>query len=170
MRSILDACPADQQKQTMMFSATWPEEVQDLASDFLGDFTFMKIGSIDLQVRVPLSLSRPWFIIFLQANKNIEQEVVVTTVDYKMEQFMADMEERMKTRKVLVFAERKSTVDRLERFLRNRRIRSMGIHGDKTQRTRTETIQKFKVSSYFPALSITTLLCLTLARRTVAVT
>ena len=95
---------------------------------------------------------------------------MVTTVDYKMEQFMADMEERMKTRKVLVFAERKSTVDRLERFLRNRRIRSMGIHGDKTQRTRTETIQKFKVSSYFPALSISTLLCLTLARRTVAVT
>ena len=43
----------------MMFSATWPEEVQDLASDFLGDFTFMKIGSIDLQVRVSLSPSRP---------------------------------------------------------------------------------------------------------------
>ena len=59
MRSILDACPSDRQKQTMMFSATWPEEVQDLASDFLGDFTFMKIGSIDLQVKVSLSPSRP---------------------------------------------------------------------------------------------------------------
>ena len=128
VRSVLDA--VGEERQTMMFSATWPEEVQDLASEFLGDFTFMKIGSVDLC-----------------ANKNIEQEVEVTTRDYKQEQFLIDMSEKMKNKKVLVFTERKATVDRLERMLRNRRVRAMGIHGDKSQRMRSETLQRFKEGS-----------------------
>merc|ERR1712107_210647 len=118
------------ERQTMMFSATWPEEVQGLASEFLGDYTFMKIGSVDLC-----------------ANKNIDQEVSVTTKDYKMEQFLIDMEEKLNRKKVLVFTERKSTVDRLERMLKNRRIRAMGIHGDKSQRMRSETLQRLKDGS-----------------------
>merc|ERR1711874_149431 len=119
-----------EERQTMMFSATWPEEVQELASEFLGEFTFMKIGSVDLC-----------------ANKNIEQQVEVTTKDYKQEQFLIDMGEKLKGKKVLVFTERKATVDRLERLLRNRRIRAMGIHGDKSQRMRSETLQRFKDGS-----------------------
>ena len=130
VRSVLEAVSED--RQTLMFSATWPEEVQDLASEFLGDYTFMKIGSVDLC-----------------ANKDIHQEVVVTTQDYKMEQFLMDMEEKMAVgkKKVLVFTERKATVDRLERMLRNRRVRAMGIHGDKSQRARSETLQRFKDGS-----------------------
>merc|ERR1719221_1683581 len=50
-------------------------------------------------------------------------------------------------KKVLVFTERKATVDRLERMLRNRRVRAMGIHGDKSQRMRSETLQRFKEGS-----------------------
>merc|ERR1711988_1541286 len=58
-----------------------------------------------------------------------------------------DMEQKLKNKKVLVFTERKATVDRLERLLRNRRIRAMGIHGDKSQRMRSETLQRFKEGS-----------------------
>merc|ERR1719225_2056843 len=60
-----------------------------------------------------------------------------------------DMEEKMAVgkKKVLVFTERKATVDRLERMLRNRRVRAMGIHGDKSQRARSETLQRFKDGS-----------------------
>ena len=125
VRSVMEAI--SEERQTMMFSATWPDEVQDLASEFLGEYTFMKIGSVDLC-----------------ANKNIHQIVNVTTKDYKTEQFLIDMEESLKNKKVLVFTERKATVDRLERLLRNRRVRAMGIHGDKSQRMRSETLQRFK--------------------------
>merc|ERR1719347_2095208 len=117
VRSVLQAI--NEEKQTLMFSATWPEEVQDLASEFLEEYTFMNIGSVELS-----------------ANKNIHQEVVVTTKDYK--------EEKMADKKVLVFTERKATVDRLERYMRNRRMRAMGIHGDKSQLARTNTIQRFR--------------------------
>merc|ERR1712025_466930 len=96
VRSILQAI--NEEKQTLMFSATWPEEVQDLASEFLDKYTFMNIGSVELS---------------------------------------AD-------KKVLVFTERKATVDRLERYMRNRRMKAMGIHGDKSQLARTNTIQRFR--------------------------
>jgi len=125
VRSVLQAI--NEEKQTLMFSATWPEEVQDLASEFLDKYTFMNIGSVELS-----------------ANKNIQQEVVVTTKDYKQENFLNDMEEKMADKKVLVFTERKATVDRLERYMRNRRMKAMGIHGDKSQLARTNTIQRFR--------------------------
>merc|ERR1712025_1364187 len=125
VRSVLQAIR--EEKQTLMFSATWPEEVQDLASEFLEEYTFMNIGSVELS-----------------ANKNIHQEVVVTTKDYKQENFLNDMEEKMADKKVLVFTERKATVDRLERYMRNRRMRAMGIHGDKSQLARSNTIQRFR--------------------------
>ena len=128
VRSVMEA--SSPERQTMMFSATWPDEVKDLAQEFLGNFTFMKIGSEELC-----------------ANKNIHQEVVVTTKDYKMEQFLIDMEEKLSRKKVLVFTERKATVDRLERLLRNRRVRAMGIHGDKSQAARSETLKRFKDGS-----------------------
>jgi len=128
VRSVMEA--ASPERQTMMFSATWPDEVKDLAQEFLGNFTFMKIGSEELC-----------------ANKNIHQEVIVTTKDYKMEQFLIDMEEKLSRKKVLVFTERKATVDRLERLLRNRRVRAMGIHGDKSQVARGETLKRFKDGS-----------------------
>jgi len=128
VRSVLEHVRTE--RQTMMFSATWPEEVKELAKDFLDDFTFMNIGSVELS-----------------ANKNISQTVVVCPRDYKQENFLTDMAEKLSGKKVLVFTERKATVDRLERVLRNKRVRAMGIHGDKSQRQRSETIQRFKDGS-----------------------
>jgi len=128
VRSVLEQLKSE--RQTMMFSATWPEEVQDLAREFLGEYTFMNIGSVELS-----------------ANKNITQSVVVCPRDYKQENFLNDMSGEMAGKKVLVFTERKATVDRIERMLRNTSTRAMGIHGDKSQRQRSETIQRFKDGS-----------------------
>ena len=83
----------------------------------------------------------------LSANKNITQKVIVCPKDYKQEAFLGDLEADMQGKKVLVFTERKMTVDRLERLLRNRRVPAMGIHGDKTQAQRDNTIRRFKDGS-----------------------
>ena len=89
-----------EERQMLMFSATWPEEVKELAQDFLGDSTFMQIGTAELS-----------------ANKNIVQEVEVCDDSYKMEAFLNKMRD-IGDEKTLVFTERKATVDRLERLLR----------------------------------------------------
>ena len=39
-----------EERHMLMFSTTRPEEVKELEQDFLGDFTFMQIGSAELSV------------------------------------------------------------------------------------------------------------------------
>ena len=77
----------------------------------------------------------------LSANRNVHQIVDVVEPDYKMERFFEHLE-KVGRAKTLVFAERKSTVDRLERMLRNKRIRAMAIHGDKSQLQRSTVMKK----------------------------
>ena len=38
--------PPKTERQTLMFSATFPEEIQKLASDFLNDYIFVTVGRV----------------------------------------------------------------------------------------------------------------------------
>lgn len=40
--------PLQPDRQTLMWSATWPKEVRALAEDFLQDYVQINIGSLDL--------------------------------------------------------------------------------------------------------------------------
>lgn len=42
-------------RQTLMFSATWPREVQKLAQEYLKDFIQVTIGSLDLTANVNIT-------------------------------------------------------------------------------------------------------------------
>uniref|UniRef100_A0A1I8AFQ6 Helicase ATP-binding domain-containing protein n=1 Tax=Steinernema glaseri TaxID=37863 RepID=A0A1I8AFQ6_9BILA len=46
MRAILGQVRPD--RQTLMFSATWPKEVRALARDFQKDAAFLNVGSMEL--------------------------------------------------------------------------------------------------------------------------
>jgi len=124
IRSILEK--TKKEKQVLMFSATWPDDVKELAEDFLEEYTFLNIGSIELS-----------------ANKNIKQELLFCDQNDKMTTFLEKLDE-LGDAKMLIFAETKRSVDFLERAIRKRRINAMGIHGDKSQIQRSSTIQKFK--------------------------
>jgi ATP-dependent RNA helicase DDX5/DBP2 len=124
IRSILQKTKGE--KQVLMFSATWPDDVKELAEDFLGEYTFLNIGSIELS-----------------ANKNIKQEIIFCDQIDKMQTFL-DKIDSLGDTKMLIFAETKRSVDFLERALRKRNIQAQGIHGDKSQIQRSSVIQKFK--------------------------
>ena len=38
--------PSKSERQTLMFSATFPEEIQKLAGDFLNDYLFVTVGRV----------------------------------------------------------------------------------------------------------------------------
>ena len=38
--------PSKENRQTLMFSATFPEEIQQLASEFLNDYVFLTVGRV----------------------------------------------------------------------------------------------------------------------------
>ena len=92
-------------RQTLMWSATWPKEVRNLASDFLTDFIQVNIGSLDLS-----------------ANHRITQIVEVTTESEKRDRMLHHLEKMMEGKdnenKVLIFTGTKRVADEITRFLR----------------------------------------------------
>ena len=90
-------------KQTCMFSATWPKEVRQLASDYLNDFIQVNIGSMDLS-----------------ANHRITQIVEIVSDFEKRERMTKHLEKIMENRdnKVLLFTGTKRVADDITRFLR----------------------------------------------------
>jgi ATP-dependent RNA helicase DDX3X len=48
IRRIVEECemPPVSKRQTLLFSATFPKEIQQLASDFLNDYVFLSVGRV----------------------------------------------------------------------------------------------------------------------------
>lgn len=68
IREALEGVPYE--RQILMFSATWPKEVQELAKDYLGEFVQVNVGSTELS-----------------ANHNIQQCIHVCEQEEKMEKY-----------------------------------------------------------------------------------
>jgi ATP-dependent RNA helicase DDX5/DBP2 len=102
-------------RQTLLFSATWPREVQRLASDFQHDFIQVNIGSMELS-----------------ANHNVAQHVEVTTPYGKRDKLVAHLDQISKENaKVIIFVGTKRVADDLTKFLRTEGWPALAIHGDK---------------------------------------
>ena len=115
-------------RQTLMFSATWPKEVQRLAQAYLKDFIQCTIGSLDLA-----------------ANVNITQVVDVCS-DFEKRQKLVQHLDHISSNsgKVLIFVATKRTADDLTRFLRGDGWPALAIHGDKQQQERDWVLNEFK--------------------------
>ncbi|RKP24517.1 ATP-dependent RNA helicase DBP2 [Syncephalis pseudoplumigaleata] len=127
IRKIVDQIRPD--RQTLMWSATWPKEVRRLAEDFLKDYIQVNIGSLDLS-----------------ASHNITQRVIVTTEFEKRTLVMKELEKIMKSsgNKTIIFTATKRTADDVTRALRNDGWPALAIHGDKSQSERDWVLDQFR--------------------------
>lgn len=127
IRKIVDQIRPD--RQTLMWSATWPKEVRQLAEDFLKEYVHINIGALELS-----------------ANHNILQIVDVCHDVEKDDKLIRLMEEIMseKENKTIVFVETKRRCDGLTRKMRRDGWPAMGIHGDKSQQERDWVLNEFK--------------------------
>jgi ATP-dependent RNA helicase DDX5/DBP2 len=115
-------------RQTLMFSATWPKEVQRLASEYLKDFIQVNVGSLDLT-----------------ANINITQIVEVCSDFEKRGKLIKHLEKiSSESAKVLIFVGTKRVADDLTKYLRQDGWPSLAIHGDKQQQERDWVLEEFK--------------------------
>jgi ATP-dependent RNA helicase DDX5/DBP2 len=101
IRKIISQIRPD--RQTLMWSATWPKEVRQLASDYLNDYIQVNIGSMDLS-----------------ANHRITQIVEIVSEFEKRDRMTKHLEKIMEDRnnKVLIFTGTKRVADDITRFLR----------------------------------------------------
>lgn len=116
-------------RQTCMWSATWPKEIRQLAADFQHNFIQVNIGSHDLA-----------------ANHRITQIVEVCSDFEKRDRMIKHIERIMedKNSKILVFTGTKRVADDITRFLRQDGWPALSIHGDKQQNERDWVLNEFK--------------------------
>lgn len=140
IKQILGACPIREKRQTLMFTATWPQSVQALASTFMVDPIKITIGSGGKETENGS--------VELQANTRIAQTVEV--VDPKDKEFRLlqilkkHQQGKQKNDRILVFCLYKKEATRVENFLSRKGIRVGGIHGDLKQEQRTRSLEAFK--------------------------
>lgn len=129
IRKIIQQIRPD--RQTLMFSATWPKEVRRLAEDFLGDYIQVNIGSLELC-----------------ANHNIQQFVEVCTEyekDNKLKDLLQDITQDLSSdSKIIIFVETKRKVEVITRKIRSFGYDVVCMHGDKSQSERDYVLRKFR--------------------------
>jgi ATP-dependent RNA helicase DBP3 len=132
IRQIISQTP--KKRQTLMFTATWPPSVRDLASTFMGSPVRITIGD---------NVSGE-----LRANVRIKQLVEVVDPRAKEQRLLQLLKQyqsgKNKDDRILVFCLYKKEAMRIENFIRMKGFRVGGIHGDLSQEKRSASLAAFK--------------------------
>ncbi|KAG0206950.1 hypothetical protein BGX33_007086 [Mortierella sp. NVP41] len=116
----------DEGRQTLMFSATFPRDIQTLAREFLKeDFCRLRIGRIG------------------GTSSAITQNIVYVE-DYEKREQVAHILLTYPPTRTLIFVQTKRTADELDDFLYNKKFPTCSIHGDRDQRERELALRAFK--------------------------
>ena len=126
-----------EKRQTLLFSATWPKEIQKLAYDFLKDPVQVNVGDVDS----------------LNANKDITQNILMISEMEKYDKLVEILKEltggevSQHHTKLIVFVAKKVTCDELANRLWENGFAVDSLHGDRAQWERTKVIAAFKTGN-----------------------
>ena len=114
-----------ERRQNLLFSATFPKEIQRLASKLLNSPKKIQVASEN------------------STAENVKQTVYPVDQSRKRELLIHSIKKN-NWFQVLVFIKTKRAADKLTRQLNKKRILSDTIHGNKTQAARTKALENFK--------------------------
>ena len=118
--------PGTHDRQTLMFSATFPRDIQILAKDFLKDYVFLSVGRVG------------------STSENITQKVEYVEDHDKRSVLLDILAMEPRGGLTLVFVETKRMADILCDYLIANNYPATSIHGDRTQRERETALQTFR--------------------------
>lgn len=117
--------PRTDNRQTLMFSATFPRDIQMLARDFLREYVFLSVGRVG------------------STSENITQKIEYVE-DPDKRSVLLDILHTHGAGLTLIFVETKRMADSLSDYLINQGFPATSIHGDRTQRERERALEMFK--------------------------
>lgn len=127
IRRIVSKLP--RQRQTLMFSATFPDEIAYLAHQLLKNPERVAIGSTTRPV------------------DTVQQCIYCVHTEDKVDLLTRVLKEE-NCRSTLVFLRTKHRTDRIGKALRRMNLRAAIIHGDRTQGQRQDALDGFKQGKY----------------------
>jgi len=125
IKEIFEYIP--QNRQTLLFSATMPEEIKELADDILYNPEFISVISQDKSA----------------TNNVIEQRYYVIN-EHERDDAIVKLLETEKTDKCIIFCRMKREVDRLSEHLSALGFNAKGLHGDMEQQERDDMIRAYR--------------------------
>ena len=126
IRRILALLPA--QRQNLLFSATFPEEIRKLAASFMRNPATVEVARRNTPAELVAQVAYP-----VQADQK--------------RSLLAHLVKSNDWRQVLVFVRTKHGANRLAQQLLREGIEADAIHGNKAQNARTRTLAQFKAGS-----------------------
>merc|ERR1719219_1703661 len=117
-------------RQTLMFSATFPKDIQVLAQDFLNDYIFLAVGRVGSSTDL------------------IDQKLQYVANNNKVDVLTQC------TGLTLIFVATRREADRIEHILNSEGVEARSIHGDRTQWEREDALKNFR-SGQCPVLVAT---------------
>ncbi|XP_016055309.1 PREDICTED: probable ATP-dependent RNA helicase DDX4 isoform X3 [Miniopterus natalensis] len=118
--------PSKEQRQTLMFSATFPEEIQRLAGEFLkSNYLFVAVGQVG------------------GACTDVQQ-AVLQVGQYSKREKLVEILRNIGDERTMVFVETKKKADFIATFLCQENISTTSIHGDREQREREQALGDFR--------------------------
>ncbi|XP_043315839.1 probable ATP-dependent RNA helicase DDX4 isoform X3 [Cervus canadensis] len=125
----LISCPgmsSKEQRQTLMFSATFPEEIQRLAGKFLkSNYLFVAVGQVG------------------GACTDVQQ-TILQVGQYSKREKLVGILQNIGDERTMVFVETKKKADFIATFLCQEKISTTSIHGDREQREREQALGDFR--------------------------
>ncbi|XP_062942180.1 probable ATP-dependent RNA helicase DDX4 isoform X2 [Cynocephalus volans] len=118
--------PSKEHRQTLMFSATFPEEIQRLAGEFLkSNYLFLAVGEVG------------------GACRDVQQ-TVLQVGQYSKREKLVEILRNIGDERTMVFVETKKKADFIATFLCQEKISTTSIHGDREQREREQALGDFR--------------------------
>ncbi|XP_026721588.1 probable ATP-dependent RNA helicase DDX4 [Athene cunicularia] len=118
--------PSKDKRQTLMFSATFPEAVRRLASEFLKtDYLFVVVGHMG------------------GACSDVQQNILQVP-SYAKRDKLIEILQSIGYERTLVFVDKKKKADYIAAFLCQENIPATSIHGDREQRERELVLHDFR--------------------------
>ncbi|WFD06353.1 RNA helicase [Malassezia vespertilionis] len=113
-------------RQTLMFSATFPQNIQMLAKDFLKEYVFLSVGRVG------------------STSENITQKIEYVEERDKQSVLLDVLAAMPTSGLTLIFVETKRMADMLSDFLIYSNVAATSIHGDRTQKEREYALDLFR--------------------------
>ncbi|XP_070599436.1 probable ATP-dependent RNA helicase DDX4 isoform X2 [Erythrolamprus reginae] len=118
--------PTKENRQTLMFSATFPDEIQRLAGEFLKtDYLFVVVGQVG------------------GACSDVQQ-TILQVKQYDKKDKLVEILNEIGNERTMVFVETKKKADFFATLLCQENISTTSIHGDREQREREEALHYFR--------------------------
>ncbi|KAI8143890.1 P-loop containing nucleoside triphosphate hydrolase protein [Fennellomyces sp. T-0311] len=126
IRDLVERRGLNRNRQTLMYSATFPKDIRMLARDFLRpDYLFLQVGRVG------------------GTTTDITQRVVWVEEGNKREELKNVLMGQPPCR-TLIFVDTKRSADSLDQYLFDSKFPCTSIHGDRTQREREDALMAFR--------------------------